>query len=197
MSWFIDPNNQMELVNDIDESAMINNSRTLFSFARQGRFNDSFLFELRDNVPIYYISNEGFESNGGILRFWDVFIKWGQELQVIEKFNLKNIDYQLSVGGKSLVCIYFKRDIAAFNLIDYLLLNYKSNYINVPKLVFKISIEFRYSIESIKRMIITESRKNSHKLSLQRTSEIFIRNTEINLVPVVDNFYISHILLLQ
>lgn len=198
MSWFIDPieDNRSLILSTIDEDALKKNSKTAYVFGRQSRFIDTFIFELKDNTPVYYISKEINESNGGILRFWDVFVKWGQELDLIQKFNLKNMDYQLSENIKSLSCIYFKKEIdASFDLIHFINLNYKSKYINIPKLIFRIAKDFRYSVESIKELIVKESKLNSEKLSLQRTSEIFIRDIEINFVPIVDNSYVSHILL--
>lgn len=198
MSWFVDPisNNRTEIIDNITEQSLRQQSQTAFTFARQSRFIDSFIFELKDNTPIYFIAQESGESNGGILRFWDVFVKWGQELDLIEKFNLKNMDYQLSEDYKSLSCIYFKKDITdSFDLIDYINKNYKSKYISIPKLIFRIIKDYRYSIESVKKLVISTSKKHSDKFSLQRTSEIFIRDIEINFIPIVDNSYVSHILL--
>lgn len=198
MSWFVDPisRNRSEIIAGIDEALLKKESKTAYTFSKQDRFIDSFIFELKDNTPIFFISKENDESNGGILRFWDVFVKWGQELDLIEKFNLKNMDYQLSEGFKSLSCIYFKKEIEnSFDLINFLKTNYKSKYISIPKLIFRIAKDYRYPIENIKNLVITTSKLHSDQLSLQRTSEIFIRDTEINFIPMVDNSYVSHILL--
>lgn len=198
MSWFIDPvsKNRSEIIGSISEVLLKQDSKTAYTFARQSRFINSFIFELKDNTPMFFISKESGESNGGILRFWDVFVKWGQELGLIEKFNLKNMDYQLSEDFKSLSCIYFKKEIEnSFDLISFLKTNYKSKYISIPKLIFRIAKDYRFPIESIKNLVITASTLYSDQLSLQRTSEIFIRDTEINFVPMVDNSYVSHILL--
>jgi hypothetical protein len=198
MSWFVDPisDNRSEIIDNITEQSLQQHSQTAFTFARQSRFIDSFIFDLKDNTPIYFIAKENGESNGGILRFWDVFVKWGQELDLIEKFNLKNMDYQLSEDYKSLSCVYFKKDITEpFDLIDYINKNYKSKYISIPRLIFRIIKDYRYPIESVKNLVISTSKMHSDKISLQRTSEIFIRDIEINFIPVVDNSYVSHILL--
>jgi hypothetical protein len=198
MSWFIDPicKERSEIINDINEKNLKLYSKTVFSFGKQSRFSDSFIFELKDNTPIFYIADEDSESNGGILRFWDVFVKWGHELGLIEKFNLKNMDYELSGEFKSLSCIYFKKDLdISFNLMTFIKQNYKSNYISIPKLIFRIAKDYRFSISVIKDLVIKEARLHSDQMSLQRTSEIFIRDTEINFVPIVDNSYVSHILL--
>ncbi len=197
MGWFVDPiaRDRENIINSIDQKLLKENSKVLYPFSRKSRFTDSFIYELKNNIPIYYISSEE-KENGGILRFWDVFVAWGQELGLIEKFNLKNLDYQILNGNKSLSCVYFKREIEdSFNLFQYIMSNYRSKYINVPKLIFRIAVENRYAIEHIKSLLIKESIINSEKFSLQRTSEIFIRNTEINFVPIVNDSYISHILI--
>ncbi|HEY4061202.1 MAG TPA: hypothetical protein VGM30_04840 [Puia sp.] len=196
LSWLIDPDSfeRDEIIQAIDQDSIKEISHAIFPFNRQSRFTDSFIFELKSNTTVYFIRNDSIENNEDVMRFWDVFIKWAQELSLIERFNLKNMDYQLANNYKSLSCAYFKKEVdKGFDLIEYIRKNYKSHYINIPKLIFKIALEFRYSISDIKNIIIQTADKHSEKLSLQRTSEIFIRNTEINFVPIVNDSYISHL----
>jgi hypothetical protein len=199
MSWFIDPeiNDREELIESVCENKVIVESKTIFSFSQNSRFTDSFIFELNDNAIIYYIPKEQKDNNEDLMRFWDVFVKWGLELSIIEKFNLKNLDYQFANNYRSLACIYFKKAIFDnFDLVHYILTNYEGKYINIPKLIFKIATEFHFPIEDIKDLIVKECNKNPDQLSLQRTSEIFIRETEIRFVPKVNGSFVSHILLL-
>jgi len=172
------------------------NSKVIFPFNRESRFTDSFIYELKNNSTIYFIRKDSIENNEDMMRFWDVFVKWANELGLVEKFNLKNLDYQLANNYKSLTCVYFKQKLDAdFDLVNYIKSNYNSHYINVPKLIFRIALEFRYSISDIKKLIIQTANRYTDAFSLQRTSEIFIRNTEINFVPMVNDSYISHILI--
>ena len=198
LSWFIDPdsNQRDELINSITENLLKINSKVIFPFNRESRFTDSFIYELKNNSTIYFIRKDSIENNEDMMRFWDVFVKWANELGLVEKFNLKNLDYQLANNYKSLTCVYFKQKLDAdFDLVNYIKSNYNSHYINVPKLIFRIALEFRYSISDIKKLIIQTANRYTDAFSLQRTSEIFIRNTEINFVPMVNDSYISHILI--
>ncbi len=198
MSWFLDATStsRENVMDRVNESSMALDSKVIYPFSTQSRFTDSFIYNINDNTPVYTITKDENESNGGILRFWDVFVKWGQELALIEKFNLTNLDIQLR-GHKSLSCIYFKRPIdESFDLKEYIKQNYNSAYINIPRLVFRIATEFRFPIEDIKKTLVKQCLDNSDQFSLQRTSEVFIRNTEINFVPIVNDSYVSHILVL-
>jgi hypothetical protein len=197
LSWLVDPvtSDRSKIIDKITKDFILTNSKTVFPFNTMSRFTDSFVFELKDNTPVYQIQNSAGED-GDMVRFWDVFCKWATELRLIEKFNLKNLDYQLSHNYKSLSCLYFKQNLdTSFDLLKFISENYQSKYINVPKLIFRIATIYRFSIDDIKRLIIKISTENSSKFSLQRTSEIFIRDTEINFVPKVNDSYISHILL--
>lgn len=198
MSWFIDPasTNRENVIDIVNKKSMAFDSKVIYPFSTQSRFTDSFIYNLKDNTPVYTITKDENESNGGILRFWDVFVKWGQELELIEKFNLKNLDIQLR-GHKSLSCIYFKRPMdESFDLKGYIKQNYNSTYISIPKLVLRIATEFRFPVENIKKTVVKQCLDSSDQFSLQRTSEVFIRNTEINFVPIVNDSYVSHILVL-
>ena len=198
LSWFIDPIaiNREKIIDNISKDNYKHESLTIFPFASKDRFTDSLIFELNSGTTIFKMHNNLDENNEDMIRFWDVFVKWALELNYIEKFNLKNLDFQFANNYKSLSCIYFKKAIPQnFDLLYFLKTNYNSNYINVPRLIFRIATEYRYSIEDIKNLIIKTSNENRQKLSLQRTSEIFIRDTEIKFVPKVNDSYISHLLI--
>ena len=84
----------------------------------------------------------------------------------------------------------------SFDLKGYIKQNYNSTYISIPKLVLRIATEFRFPVENIKKTVVKQCLDSSDQFSLQRTSEVFIRNTEINFVPIVNDSYVSHILVL-
>jgi hypothetical protein len=198
LSWFIDPDitERDEIVNSITKDFVVTNSKPIFPFSTQPKLTDSFIYQLEDNVDVYRFRLDKTKSIEEIMRFWDVFIGWALSLNLIEKFNLTNLDIQLSNSNRPLSCVYFKKAIdPEFNLMSFIETNYKSKYINIPKLILKIAIQFRYSISDIGDLIIKTSKENSDKISLQRTSEIFIRDTEINFVPKVNDSYISHLLI--
>ena len=64
MSWFIDPEkkDREDLIESICERKIQEDSKTVYSFSQNSRFTDSFIFDLSDNVPIYYIPEYSDES---------------------------------------------------------------------------------------------------------------------------------------
>lgn len=193
-SWFININstNRVKEILELTQEKAVEDSRILFPFFLDSRFTDAFLLELKDSTEIFYID----KSNEDLMRFWDVYVKWGQSLGVLEKFSLKELDYELSKGNKSLSCVYFKKHYDNnFDLFTFIKEEYKSKYIQVPKLIFKIAIKHRFSIEQIKKIIIEQSLANNNHISLQRTSEIFIRNKGKVLFPKYRDSYISHLMI--
>jgi hypothetical protein len=195
ISWMIDPReeNRLKIINAINEEFCINNSQVIFSFISDGRFTGSFFFDLKDNADIFFIN----EKNSDLMRFWDVFVKWGMTLDLLDKFQLKWADVTILPKVKSLSCVYFKKNVANdFSLIDFIRQNYKSDYIYIPQLVLDIVMAYKYSIEGIKEMIINQSIENISQISMQRTSEIFIEEKEKVLLPKHRNTYISHLLML-
>src|SRR5690606_3645695 len=95
---------------------------------------------------------------------------------------------------KSLCCVYYvnpkKPD---FSLLDFIKSEGYGSNIYIPKLILNIALRFRFRISDIREMIIEQALSDSNTFSLQRTSEIFIRDTEINFVPQYRNSYISHL----
>lgn len=198
-SWLVDPDKTQEaLIEKINETYVVNHSKAIFPFRSTDRFVDSFIFELRDNTTVYKIADYDKNAFEGIKRFWDVYVKWGVSLGLTERFNLLDLNYQLSSNFKSPSCFYFHKNIdKQFSLIDYLFSKYKTRYIYIPKLVLSLAIEHRFSIESIKRLIIDAAKAYPNKISLQKTSEILMRKTELAFIPKSNGFLFSHILLLK
>jgi len=191
-SWLLNPiqEDHTSFLNQVTIENLQQNSTPIFPFLMSNRFNDAFIFSLKDNTDIFRIPND----NGDLMRFWDVYVKWGQELKLLEKFNLKNLDYELSNNLKSFACVYYVNpEKPNFNLLNFIKSEYQGNNIHIPKLILKIALRFRYRINDIKQMIIEQALADSNTFSLQRTSEIFIRDTEINFVPQYRDSYISHL----
>ncbi|MBN8706417.1 MAG: hypothetical protein J0L62_11130 [Bacteroidetes bacterium] len=197
-SWLLNPfqSDHAGFLNQVTATNLSKSSIPIFPFFIENRFNDAFIFSLTDNTDIFRIPTEKYNKNGGLMRFWDVYVKWGQELKLLEKFNLKNLDFELSNNLKSLSCVYYvNQEKPKFKLLDFIKSEYKGKHIHIPNLVFKIAIKNRYRINDIKDLIIQQALEDNSSFSLQRTSEIFIRNTEINFVPKFNDSYISHLLL--
>jgi hypothetical protein len=197
-SWLLNPiqEDHEVFLNQVTAVNLSQNSKPIFPFLIENRFNDAFIFSLTDNTSIFRIPNDKDNNNGGLMRFWDVYVKWGQELKLLEKFNLKNLDYELSNNLKSLSCVYYvNQEKPKLNLLDFIKSEYNGKHIHIPNLILKIALKYRYRINNIKELVIEHALADSNSFSLQRTSEIFIRNTEINFVPQFKDSYISHLLL--
>ena len=198
-SWLINPvqNEHAGFLDSVTPEVLSRNSSPIFPLQIDGRFTDAFIFSLKDNTDIYRIPNDKDNNNGGLMRFWDVYVKWGQELKLLEKFNLRNLDFELSNNFKSFSGVYYVNDEKpTFDLLDFIKSEYHGKHIHIPKLILlKIALKYRYRLQDIKDWIIDQAIINSNSISLQRTSEIFIRNTEVNFIPKYKDSYISHILL--
>lgn len=195
ISWMINPfeEKRLEIMSQINEDFVCNNSKVIFSFISEGRFTNNFFFELKDNADLFYID----EKNSDLMRFWDVFLKWGTTLDLLDRFQLRWSDISVLPKTKSLSCVYFKKNVPeSFSLINFIREKYKSDYIYIPHLVLDIVLLYRFSLSGIKEMIISQCLENRNLISMQRTSEIFIEEKERILLPMHRNSYISHLLML-
>ena len=195
LTWMINPYelNRLKLIDDITEDYVIENSKVIFPFIGDGRFTNSFFFELKDNSDVFFIK----DKDSDLMRFWDVFVKWGITLGIMDKFQLKWVGIKTIPDFKSLTCLYVKKSISKdFSIIDFIKMNYRSSYIYIPELIMEIILKYRYSLVEIKELIVSQCVENKELISMQRTSEIFVEEKEKILLPMHRNSYISHLLLL-
>jgi hypothetical protein len=193
-SWLLSPvqGDHSLFLKRISVESLKQDSNPIFPFLMDNRFNDAFIFSLTNHTDIFRIPND----KGDLMRFWDVYVKWGQELQLLEKFNMKNLDYELSTNLNSFACVYYiNPDKPNFNLLNFIKSEYQGKHIHIPNLILKIALKYRYRINDIKQYIIEQALADSNSFSLQRTSEIFLRGKEKKFVPQFKDSYISHILL--
>ena len=197
-SWFKNPlyeEDYIEYISDLAVDEIINDSTPLYTFSLNNRFVNSFLYELKNHTTVYQIS----KANEALMRFWDVFTKWGTTLGIVEKLNLKDLNYRTSVGNR-ISCVYLKTNKNnSFDLLNFMDTQYSTNYIYVPELIFDLAVKYRTGISQIKEIILSEYQRNKQLLSLERTSEIFIKKGEF-LTEEAKFFlnykdaYISHII---
>ncbi|HEX8563830.1 MAG TPA: hypothetical protein VF676_12710 [Flavobacterium sp.] len=198
-SWFISTNAEFHKnFNLLSEDDFIEQSRPLYYYCDNNRFTDTFLIDLNHNEFKYVIENE----MSHLMRFWDVYLKWGTTLNVLDKFNLSTIG--LNAGReKELSIVYFIKQFRNFDLIDFIVRNFRSRHISIPELIFKIVLEYRYSVEEIKAYLI-KTISESDRLTYERTSQIFIikgkqssrRIDEATyLYPRINDSFISNIIL--
>ncbi len=197
--WFLGnplANNNFDSISSLKEHEILEKSIPIYSFSNNSRFTDSFIYELKNDTTVYYIDKQ----NEDLMRFWDVFIKWGISLEIIEKFSLRNLEIK-TINDKHISCAYVINDcLTSLNLIDFIKGNFSENYIYVPDLVFQIATSFRLSITMVHKFIIEQYKVHKEYLSFERTSEIFIKKQDIRegdkiLFPKYNDSYISYLIL--
>ncbi len=202
-TWFIELGQiqRKKQIEQLSRAKLATDSNVLYSFSHKARFTDAFISELENKTPIYFISDE-ISINRVLMRFWDVYVKWGKTLGVLEKFSLEHLDIGL-LSKRSLNCSYHTRQgTPEYTLYDYIAKNYGKKKVYLPELVFKIALNERFSVEFIKNFIINEYIENRSLFNIDSTSEIFIKvnkitDTESILFPIYRGVYISHIIIIQ
>ncbi len=198
LSWFIKPNSFNPENNnpEINEETLCKCSKALYFYPRNSRFADTFFYELKNNANLYYLVKNESKNDEDLMRFWDVFIKWGQELSLLERYNLKDLDIYMLNSSKSINLIYFiNNNFRSFDLKEFLMINFVNNYIKISDIVLKIAQTHRYSLTIIKEYIIKEAIRNRDIFDLQRTSDRFIKKNELHFIPKHNDYFISHILI--
>jgi hypothetical protein len=154
-------------IQNITEHNLVQNSNILYSFIESANYVDSFFTQLDDNPLIYTIPEcniDGYK-NGGIKRFWDVFIKWGEDLDVLEKFNMNAVGNKLS-NNKSFVCSYILSEKGiTVSLLQYLKEKYPDKRsVDLCQLVFDLCTDYRVSCDMAKEYVINEYRLNTEQI---------------------------------
>lgn len=197
--WFINLGepNRINLINQTEKETIICSSSPLFSFSEKSRFTDAFFVEIINNPLIYYINTE---RNEDLMRFWDVFVKWGTVLGILEKFNLRNVGIK-TINDKSISCTYILNTSPTnLNLLSYINDRFKESYIYIPTLVLDLALTLRLRIEQIHKIIIEQYKVHKEFLSFERTSEIFVKKSEIVkgdkiFFPKYNDSYVSHLII--
>lgn len=173
---------------------LYNESYPLYSFSSFGRFVNSFMIDCDNYDHIIEIDKKDSE----IMRFWDVYIKWGETLGLIEKFPLKAWGIQFIPSVRSLNIVYYKRSIPNnYSIFDFIDNEYQTIYIYIPDIIRLLIIKKRFALEDIKNRLIDECIKMPHRFRAQSTSAIFIQKKEEFLFPLMGNTYITHLLKLS
>ena len=173
---------------------LYNESNPIFSFSSFGRFVNSFMIDCTNYEYIIEIDNKDSE----IMRFWDVYIKWGETLGLIEKFPLKAWGIHFIPSVKSLNIVYYKKTMPRnYSIFDFIDNEFQAEYIYIPEIIKLLIINERFALEDIKSKLIDECIKMPHRYRAQSTSAIFVQKKEEFLFPLMGNTYITHLLKLS
>lgn len=173
---------------------LYNESKPIYSFSSFGRFVNSFMIDCANYEYIIEIDNKDSE----IMRFWDVYIKWGETLGLIEKLPLKAWGIHFIPSVKSLNIVYYKKTMPRnYSIFDFIDNGFQAEYIYIPDIIKLLIINERFALEDIKSKLIDECIKMPHRYRAQSTSAIFIQKKEEFLFPLMGNTYITHLLKLS
>lgn len=196
-AWFVSP--EMDSTYNLkylSKEDFISKSNPLYFYSERNRFTDTFLMDLNNTEYKYIIGSDT------VMRFWDVFLKWGISLKILDKFNLSKTG-QITPMKKEVSIAYFIKPFIDFNLIEFIESNFSSRHILIPELINQIVRNYRFSVSDIKSFIVLQI-QNNNRLTYERTSEIFlikgktaIKNMEAAtyLFPKINNSYVSHIII--
>lgn len=195
-SWFINTSKEFHKSFDsFDKSDFVKKSKPIYFYSQNSRFNNVFLFNIEKPKTKYTIENDA------LMRFWDVYIKWGTTLNILDKFNISNIVNNNE--RKEISMTYFINEFREFNLIEYIDNRFSEKNIWIPQLIFEIAKDFRYPVHRIKEYIVKNINSND-KITFERTSEIFLIkgknakrkiNSATYLYPLIDDYYISNLII--
>ena len=175
----------------IKEDELFNNSTPVYYYMEESRFTNRFLLK-REPEPLVV----GIEpSHADMMRFWDVFLKWGSTLKMLQKYPLKPFGITTRPVVEGLSIAFFRRRMPDdFSVFDYIIQEMQGSYFYIPDVVCSIMKNLRYSVEEILQRIAEESASRPDLFRAQSTSAIFINERERFLFPKIGVTYITHLL---
>ncbi|WP_417882523.1 hypothetical protein [Xanthomarina gelatinilytica] len=200
-TWYISPTTDSHSkFESISLEQLTNYSKPIYAM-KEGKFFNKILLQLENIETVYIID----EKSSHLMRFYEVFLKWGITLNIMEKFNLNLINIK-TADNRDITMSYFIKPFEPFNLREYILsLKINKRHISIPKLVFQIAKDFQYSVSKIKEFIVSEIKCNDD-LTYERTSAVFIVKGSNNqekikaatyLYPIMNDSYVSHLIIRQ
>lgn len=164
--------------------------RVVYAYMEESRFFNCFV--CADINTVFFIENK----HKDMMRFWDVYTKWGTTLSVLNKCSLSALN--ITTNNEELRNAYllnFSIPIPSdFSVLDFISQELASNYVYIPELERELLYKYKFSIPDIKNKILEEISLRGDEYRLQRTSEIFVDSRAKPLLPIAENTYMSHII---
>ena len=174
-------------------------SQPLYYYGSKDTRVDTFFYTLKSPETLYkFPLNDKGNVKGGFVRFWDMFLSWATQLELIERLNMKRQGYLLS-NNKSFSAAYFINPCAKVDVVEILDKKFhRQLLIDISDLMMGICLHYRCSINDAQQAVIDYYQSHTNMVSLIRTSEIFIKETELNkndriLYPKYKGSFVSHI----
>ena len=199
-SLFVSPTMSRQDKLALTEKQVLEDSRVVFYYGSAGGRVDTFFYNLKNPETVYKfpVSEENGTVKGGFMRFWDVFLSWAKQLDLIARLNMKSQDITLAKGEAFRAC-YFINPNCKVNVHEVLDLKFKRQLlIDISNLVMEMCLHYRCRIDEAQQAIIDFYLDNTERVSLIRTSEIFIKERELIdrdriLYPNYKGSFVSHI----
>ena len=198
-SLFVNPRMTTKEKLALTELQIMRQSGVLYYYGSIGTRVDTFFYTLSNPETLYQFPlNDKGNVKGGFVRFWDMFLSWATQLELLERLNMKRQGYLLS-NGKSFSVAYFidsgvKVDVQGVLNVKFC----RQLLIDISDLVMELCLQYRCGISVAQQAVIDYYLAHSDVVSLIRTSEIFIKETELNkndriLYPKYKGSFVSHL----
>ena len=198
-SLFLNPDMTTAKKLALTEKQIQEDSSAVFYYGSTGTRIDTFFYSLKHPAIIYkFPNNDKGGVKGGFVRFWDMFLSWATQLGLVERLNMRRQGYVLS-NDKFFSAAYFINPICNVDVQAVLDTTfYRQLLIDISDLVMELCLVYRCSISSAQQAVIDYYQTQPDRVSLIRTSEIFIKETELNkndriLYPKYKGSFVSHI----
>lgn len=183
----------------LTEHQIMSQSGVLYYYGSVGTRVDSFFYTLNNPETLYQFPiNDKGNVKGGFVRFWDMFLSWATQLELLERLNMKRQGYSLS-NGKSFSAAYFIDSGIRVDVPEVLNAKFhRQLLIDISDLLMELCLQYRCGISVAQQAVIDYYLAHSDVVSLMRTSEIFIKETELNkndriLYPKYKGSFVSHL----
>lgn len=142
------------------------------------RFYNRFVVGEANSIE-YYIE-EGYSE---IMRFWDVFLKWGTLLGEYDRCLFKSVGLTSNIKGLGTSWVYKVRKIpTSYSILAFVDAQFGTSYVSIIDLMWEIIRKEFFSIADVKQRLIEECIV-SDSYKLQSTSAIYIEEDEKRLLP--------------
>ena len=198
-SLFLRPDMNTEEKLALNERQILEESGVLYYYGSVGTRVDTFFYSLKSPETLFkFPLNDKGAVKGGFVRFWDMFLSWASQLELVERLNMKRQGYLLS-NGKAFSAAYFVSPCSRVDVEAVLDDKFhRQLLIDISDLVMEMCLAYRCSISDAQQAVIDYYQAHPETVSLIRTSEIFIKETELNkndriLYPKYKGSFVSHI----
>lgn len=163
---------------------------SILAFSQGVRFVNCFLKP--EEKILYKISGK----HKDMMRFWDVYLKWGNLLNILDKISLPAFGVVISDDRlRNANMVFCVNPIPrSFSVLDFIKVQMPENYLSILDIELELIKVFQFKIDDIKRKIVDECSKPNSLYCLQSTSSNLVKKNNLKYYPMVNNTYVSHLL---